>query len=202
MGLKITRWIHDNSPLFGRAPVMKASLVISFFFHIMLLLAFQKAYPLYWPEEELRSYRVEIIRPPMEGTDPGDTPENRLDNLHPDDAPGADDTQETISLDTEDTRYVSYTQRIKQEIMQHWRYPPEARAYLMEGSLVILFSLARNGEMTGIDITSSSGNEILDQEVVRAIKKAAPFPRFPESIIVKKLNINARFEYRLSAKRK
>jgi protein TonB len=86
--------------------------------------------------------------------------------------------------------------------MQNWRYPPEARAYLIEGTLVILFSITKDGNMTHIAITETSGHEILDQEVIRAINKAVPFPRFPESISVKRLNINARFDYRLSSKKK
>lgn len=202
MALKIIKRINENPHLFGPQPIMKASLVFSFFFHIILLLVFRNAFPLYWQSEELRSYQVEIIRPPVEDIGSEDTPEDQLDNRDRDEASNGDETQDTISLDTKDKRYVSYTQRIKQKIMQNWRYPPEARAYLIEGSLVILFSLAKDGKMTHIAVTRTSGHEILDQEVIRAINKAAPFPPFPQSITVKKLNINAKFDYRLSPKKK
>ena len=85
--------------------------------------------------------------------------------------------------------------------MQHWKYPPEARARLIEGSLMVIFSLIRDGKMTRIDVIKPSSHKILDEEVLLAINKAVPFPPFPDSITVKILNIKATFDYRLTTKK-
>jgi TonB family protein len=180
---------------------MKISLIISFFFHAILLMSFHKAIPLYWPIEELRTYSVEIIRPPVEDINTDDIPKTNIERLKDKEGPNPEGGQDTISLDTKDKRYITYAGLIKEEIMFHWRYPPEARAYLIEGDLSVLFSLARDGSMAQIRITRGSGHKILDEEVTRAIGNAAPFPPFPGSITVKRLNIKAAFDYRLTSRK-
>jgi len=52
----------------------------------------------------------------------------------------SEETQETISLDTDDKRYVTYAQAIKEKIAGQWKYPQEARKKKLEGRLVALFS--------------------------------------------------------------
>ncbi|MDB9822483.1 TonB family protein [Deltaproteobacteria bacterium] len=180
---------------------MKASLVISFVFHVIILLVFQKAIPFHVINQELRTYRVELIRPPVDDMDKEDLPGDQIDHEGQNELPEADASQDTISLDTKDKRYISYASLIKNEIMLNWRYPPEARAYLMEGRLTVLFSLSSDGRMTHISVSNSSENEILDNEVIRAINSSVPFPSFPESITVKRLNIRATFDYRLTSEK-
>ena len=180
---------------------MKVSLTISLFIHIILLVAVQNIFPEYWQNSELRTYMIEFIRPPVEDLSEVDISGASLDNLKNLEKLDINKDQDTISLDTIDKRYSSYTQVIKKWIMQQWKYPPEARVYLIEGGLMILFTLTSDGELLNIDITESSGHKILDQEVIRAINKSVPFPPFPDSIKVKRLNIIARFDYRLAPKK-
>ena len=201
MDLKIITRLSNINLFHVQAMAMKVSIAMSLLFHIILILSFQNAFPFIWNNEELRTYRVELIRPPIEDMDAGDIPENLIDNIVDKEETLPEDSQDTISLDTKDKRYIEYATLIKKEIMHHWRYPPEARAYLIEGNLMVLFSLADNGSMTRIIITRSSGHEILDNEVVRAINSAIPFPPFPSSIKVKRLNINASFDYRLTSQK-
>ena len=179
---------------------MRISLIISFFFHIIIVLAFQTAFPLHWPGEELRAYRVELIRPPTEGMD-DEIPETGGVRANKESQPSQANDQDTISLDTKDERYITYARIIKNRIMQHWIYPPEARGNLVEGKLIVIFSLSKNGNMTRVEINQTSGHEILDKEALRAIRDAAPFPTFPEHITVSQLNINANFDYRLTSKK-
>ena len=72
----------------------------------------------------------------------------------------------------------------------------------MEGKSRVLFSLSRDGRLTNVIITGSSGHAILDSEGVDAVKRSAPFPRFPDSITASKLNINVTFDYRLASSEK
>jgi len=178
---------------------MKIALAVSIASHLILIVAVQQVIPVFWKTDEIRAYKIELIREAVD-----DIPLGRLDDLQDENSlkkviESQKDSEETISLDTKDKRYISYTRLIKKKLMTHWNYPPYAKANLLEGKSIILFSLLHDGTLIGISITKSSGYEILDKEVKDAVIRAAPFPSFPESINVNKLNINASFEYRLTS---
>lgn len=181
---------------------MRISLIISFLLHVFIVLAFQEAFPRYWQAGELRTYRVEMIRPPVEDIDTDNPSETDLSEIKEKESPATPkDDQETISLDTDDVRYVTYARLVKERIMRQWRYPPEARENLVEGRLLVIFSLDRNGRMVRIEVMKASGYPVLDEEALRAVTTAAPFPSFPEHITVSRLNIKADFDYRIAAHR-
>jgi len=193
----ITRFLNNNT-LRSPASIMKASMAASFLFHIVLLISFQKALP-FWSTPDLRTYNVEIIRPPTEGLDKKDLAGSGIEALDQEEAASSKDSQDTISLDTKDKRYTQYTGVIKKAIMRHWDYPDEAKLSSIEGEVLVLFSLIKDGHMAQIKIESGSGQDVLDNEVLRAVKASAPFPSFPASIKVNRLNIKAKFAYRLSS---
>lgn len=176
---------------------MYASLTVSILIHVVLFMSLQKAFPLSWITESLRTFQVELLRPPVldldrnSGTGAEIGPEQER-------APSEDD-QETISLDTDDRRYVNYATAIKERIAKQWTYPPDAKARLVEGKLRLLFSLTRAGEMSRVQILEPSGSAVLDQEAMRAVRAGSPYPPFPEHVTVGRLNIDANFEYRLTA---
>jgi TonB family protein len=193
----LTRWRSKTSP----GLIMRISLIISFLFHLVLLLTFQNAFSLYPDSEDLRTYVVELIRPPVEDMDRQDKADADIDKPKEEAKPLPKETQETISLDTDDKKYVTYARVIKERIMMHWSYPAEAKKNLVEGRLLVLFSLNREGDLTRLDITKSSGHGILDQEAATAIRNASPFPSFPEHITVSRLNVQASFDYYITTKR-
>lgn len=180
---------------------MKICLIVSFFFHGVFVLAFHGAFPWAFAEEELRTYTVEFIRPPVEDLEKDDLSDGEMGKAEKEETPETAESQDTISLDTQDKRYVPYTRVIRDSIMRQWRYPPEARENLIEGKLLVLFSLGRNGDLQGVRILTSSGYAILDDEAVRAIRAANPFPSFPEHITVTRLNIKANIDYRIASRR-
>ncbi|MBN1849089.1 MAG: energy transducer TonB [Deltaproteobacteria bacterium] len=180
---------------------MKACIIFSLLFHILFVWTFQKAFPLQWNMEEVRTYQVELIRPPVDDIDTEELSNMQMRDMDQEEVPPQAIMQDTISLDTKDERYISYAGLIKQQIMHHWRYPPKAKEYLIEGDLVAFFSLNRDGTMIQVSILKASGHDILDNEVIRAIKSAAPFSPFPSSIQVNRLNIKANFDYQLTAGR-
>ena len=187
---------------FGKVDILRICISVSVLLHVIMLLAFQKAFPLHWDIEEYRTYEVELIRAPVEDINPDDTAGSGQTQLDAEKGEDVSSIQDTISLDTKDKRYVSYANVIKGRIAKHWNYPAQAKEYLMEGIVTALFSLSKDGRMTHISILKGSGYEILDQEVIRAITHAAPFPSFPESISVKKLNIEAGFDYRMTKRKR
>ena len=194
--IKIANKILSSDPA---TRVMQIAVAVSAASHLILIMVFQQFVPVFWTSDELKSYKVELIREAVDEIPPGS-----LDNTKNEDTlkkiiESEKGPEETISLDTKDKRYVSYANIIKQKLMEHWKYPPLAKDRLIEGKSVILFSLLRDGSLTSVSITSSSGYNILDREVTDAVTRAAPFPPFPASITANKLNINAAFEYRLTS---
>ncbi len=201
MVFHIKKTTRNNTSLLSSGMVMRISLFISFFSHAIIFLVFQQAFPGQWKEKEFRTYRIELIRPPVEDMEDEEIPETEIARAKEHQPPPPEETQATISLETADKRYMPYAKILKAMISRHWRYPPEAKDNLLEGKLMVLFSLAKKGNLVQVEITRNSGHEILDQEALRAIRTAAPFPPFPEHIAVSKLNIKVNFDYRLTARK-
>jgi TonB family protein len=202
MALRIIKAATDA---FGQPTgrILRICLIVSLAFHAVILLTLQSAFPTYLTGEDLRIYRVELLRPPVDDMDLAEKPDTDISKPEEQEAPkpSSDETQETISLDTEDKRYVTYAQAIKERIAGQWKYPQEARKRKLEGRLVALFSLNREGALSRFDITKSSGHEVLDREAERAVRSAAPFPPFPSTVTVSRLNINVSFDYTLGKKK-
>lgn len=202
MVLRIIKAATDL-PVHQTEKILRICLIVSLAFHVVMVLTLQNAVPTFLAGEYLRTYRVELLRPPVDDMDLEEKPDT--DIVKPEEPaapkPSSEESQETISLDTEDKRYVTYAQAIKERIAGQWKYPQEARKKKLEGRLVALFSLNREGALTRMEITRSSGYEVLDREAERAIQSAAPFPPFPSTITVSRLNINVSFDYTLTKKK-
>ena len=201
MAPKMIKRSRNNVSIHHTRMVMQVSLIVSLFCHIILILAFRKAFPLNWAVKEFRTYRVELIRPPVENIKIDEVSEVDIARPKQDQRPVPEETQATISLDTEDKRYVSYARIVKERIMRHWRYPYKAKEHLIEGRLKVIFSLDRAGNMTQLKIMKTSGHTILDEEVLRAVYTSAPFPPLPGEITVSRLNIEAAFDYQLKGRK-
>ncbi len=180
---------------------MKISLIVSLFIHLSMLFTIQKTFPTNWFPEPLRTYHVELIRPPIDPLNDEETSGADLAKIKPDEEKSPEKVEDTISLDTKDKRYVSYAKVIKERLMRYWEYPSEAKENLIEGKVFVRFTLNRQGQLKDIKILSSSSFEILEKETLRTIRTASPFPPFPGSVTVRKLNIKANFSYRLTSRR-
>ncbi|MDH5768513.1 MAG: energy transducer TonB [Nitrospirota bacterium] len=62
-------------------------------------------------------------------------------------------------------------------------YPLLARKKKIEGTVLVSFRIDKNGLPQGIKIIRSSGYHILDEEVSKIIKRAAPFPEVNHEIV-------------------
>jgi len=100
-----------------------------------------------------------------------------------------------VSLNTKDPVYVSYFNRIKLAIEQNWEYPELALRYGLQGRLSLEFAVNANGQLEQLRITRSSGSQLLDDEALRAIRAAAPFPPIPSWIKGGPVMISASMEY-------
>lgn len=179
---------------------MKISIAASLVLHAVALLAIQKAFPINW-FIPMRTYQVELLRPSVEELEKEKESGTDLAKTKGKEAKPPEDSEETISLDTKDERYSSYARVVKERLMARWEYPQQAFENLIEGKLLVIFSLSRDGALRGVKVLDSSGFPILDRETVRTIRASAPFPPFPGSVKVSKLNIKAKFDYRLASGR-
>jgi TonB family protein len=179
---------------------MKISLLVSLCFHAALLMAIQKVFPIHWVPEPLRTFHVELLRPSEDRFREKAPQELDHARIEQQESKQPQKGLDTISLDTNDKRYSSYAKIIKERLMRHWTYPREAVENLMEGNVRVLFSMNKEGGLTRLEVIRTSAFDILDKEVLRAVRAAAPFPPFPESVRASRLSIRADFAYRLSAR--
>ncbi|MFH1293024.1 MAG: energy transducer TonB, partial [Pseudomonadota bacterium] len=176
----ITEWKKNRAYTLpsGRV-IIRISMIVSLLFHVFILIIAQKAFPINWFPEPLRTYHVELLRPPVDPFDDKETADADLAKIKADEKAQPVEAEDTISLDTKDKRYTSYAIAIKARLIKHWEYPREARENLIEGKVLIVFSLNRQGHLKEIRILQPSGYDILNKEAERAIRSAAPFPPFP-----------------------
>jgi TonB family protein len=145
---------------------------------------------------KLRAFKVDLIRPPMEEIhQQSKEPHPQISQTLTESARGNEEA--TISLDTKDAAYYPYAKIIKKRIQRHWTYPSTARENYLQGNLLIIFRLEKNGDLVSCRISRSSGYQILDSASIKAIELASPFPPFPDTIPVQFLNINTSFTYQL-----
>ena len=81
----------------------------------------------------------------------------------------AQDAQQLVSDQLEQAKYATL---IRSLTSQYWNRPPSARNNMMAE---IRISLSPMGDVLGITMVKSSGNDEFDRSVIQAIRRAAPF---------------------------
>ena len=100
-----------------------------------------------------------------------------------------------IPLNTSEPRYITYFGSIQRSIDAHWQYPELALQYGLQGRVIIEFTILFDGRIESVRLVRSSGSILLDEEALRAVRAAAPFPPIPQWIEPKPLLISAGMEY-------
>jgi protein TonB len=104
-------------------------------------------------------------------------------------------TRTVIPLNTKDPTYVTYNGKIGQMIEINWQFPEVAKQYGFKGKVILEFTITAKGELAEVRLIRSSGYNLLDEEAMRAVKTAAPFPPFPPWIKDDRLVFSAGMEY-------
>lgn len=68
---------------------------------------------------------------------------------------------------------------IRERVMERLIYPPLARRQRLTGQVRVDFIIRADGSIEGLKVAASSGRSLLDQQAVRAVQAAAPFPPPP-----------------------
>ncbi|MBW1825333.1 MAG: energy transducer TonB, partial [Deltaproteobacteria bacterium] len=92
------------------------------------------------------------------------------------------EAEATVSLDSQELKYVSYLSKIKRKIEPKWNYPEKAQSIGLQGKLALCFSIIRDGHLDRIKLLNSSGQPLLDEEALKAVKGAAPYYPLPDRL--------------------
>jgi protein TonB len=74
----------------------------------------------------------------------------------------------------------AYLRSVFARIQKSKHYPRLARERGIEGETLLEFTLFRDGKLGDIRVLRSSGFAILDEEALRTVRRATPFPGLPE----------------------
>jgi len=89
----------------------------------------------------------------------------------------------TAGAPVEDTAVlVSWRASLAAHVQRFKRYPAEAIARRLHGTAMVRFTINRAGMVLSAEIVRHSGVEILDQESLRLIARAAPLPAAPTRV--------------------
>jgi len=107
-----------------------------------------------------------------------------------DDIEDAEDADANL-LSTTAWRHAPFVMRFKRQVAQHWhpeaamgRYDPGARIYgHRDRETVVRVVLNRDGGLERVYVLRGSGADFLDDEAVRSIQQAAPFPNPPQGLV-------------------
>jgi periplasmic protein TonB len=94
----------------------------------------------------------------------------------PEKRPGDD----SVTLDTDEFKFISYNRWLKYRVESVLRYPELAAVSGLQGTLYIQFDIMKDGSLRDLELIKSSGYKILDDEALRSIRATAPFQPLPE----------------------
>jgi TonB family protein len=113
------------------------------------------------------------------------------------------DEGETNILKAKRNLYASFFNRLRDRVSEHWEperankaADPQQKIYGTSPRTTVLWvQLDKQGAVTKIVVKQSSGADHLDEEAIRALKAAAPFPNPPDDLIDADGNIEFDFGF-------
>jgi TonB family protein len=84
-----------------------------------------------------------------------------------------------ILSDTQGVDFSPYLQRLIQEVKIHWYQLIPESAEMKRGKLRLEFGILKNGQVAGLKIVQSSGDDSLDRPAWGSITGSNPFPPLP-----------------------
>lgn len=104
---------------------------------------------------------------------------------------------DTIWLNLQHDLLVSFFRRFHDQVERVWNYPADALRAGLEGTLELMITVSKEGELLDVDLRRGSGSDILDFEAIQAVYRAAPFGPMTRHYPHEQLHIRAHFSYRI-----
>jgi protein TonB len=98
---------------------------------------------------------------------------------------------DSVTLDTDEFKFISYNRWLKIKVESVLHYPELAAVSGLQGTLFIKFDIMKDGSLGGLELLKSSGYKILDDEALRAIRASAPFQQLPDDWNMDRYSIRA-----------
>ncbi|MFT3931673.1 MAG: TonB family protein [Spongiibacteraceae bacterium] len=74
-----------------------------------------------------------------------------------------------------------YTKVVRNKVLKNITYPKRAEKDNIEGLVMVRIKVGRDGGLGSVEVAQSA-DDLLDEEALRAVKKAAPFPKAPDAL--------------------
>jgi len=126
--------------------------------------------------------------------EPGPLPfltQNDIDDLARKGMPERKPGDDSVTLDTDEFKFISYNRWLKVKVESVLAYPELAALSGYQGTLYVLFDIMKDGSLGRTEVLKSSGYKILDDEALRAIQAAAPFQPLPDDWRMDRYTIRA-----------
>ena len=91
-----------------------------------------------------------------------------------------------------------YFSAVRRKIESEKKYPIAAQNSGIEGRAGVEMTILKDGRLEKVEITESSGYEILDRAALQSVNNAAPFPPIPEAAKRDKIEIRIYLVFKLS----
>lgn len=151
-----------------------------------------------------RAEPLNSIAPPaaapvdLEDARPPATPEAAVDHPVPTPTPPVPAIYVADNGDSANARILTgYGERLSEVLSRHQHYPRLARLRGWQGQVHLRLHLARQGALLNVEITKSSGHEVLDQQALEIVKRASPLPLPPEGLRADKFTVDVPVTFRL-----
>lgn len=107
-------------------------------------------------------------------------------------------SQETVDSEIKEKEAIFlYQDAIKRRIEEKRRYPYIARVRKYEGVVSVKFKISRDGSLGKIQINKTTSHNILNDEAIKNLQRAQPFPHFPDDIKKDYIFINTDIVFKL-----
>ncbi len=100
-----------------------------------------------------------------------------------------------VSLNTTSFKYMDYFESVRAAVEDVWAYPEDAIINGLSGRVILRFTLKKTGELENVRLVKSAGHKSLDDEARAAVKLAAPYHPFPQTLDKKRIHVVATFIY-------
>jgi len=102
----------------------------------------------------------------------------------------------SLALEVSNFPFTWYLQQVQRKVTEKWVQPTRTTGPGLR--VVVLFEIARDGQVTGSKVEQSSGNSWYDQSALRAVVEANPFPPLPEGFPGQSLRVHFGFDFKSS----